>query len=83
MGLGAPQPYTFVHTSLEHVPEPDWAGFVRRQHGWVEAGGRLILTSYPERGARDVDVAGVVSDAGLELGGVLRPADHTVVWIPA
>ena len=78
-----PQRYTFVRTNLEYVPPEDRASFVLRQHRWVEPGGRMILCYYPDRSGAIVDVPGCVADVGLELGGVLRPTDHTIVWLPA
>jgi 2-polyprenyl-3-methyl-5-hydroxy-6-metoxy-1,4-benzoquinol methylase len=77
-----PRRYTFVRSSIETVPVEDRGAFVRRQHSWVEPGGRLILCWYPDQTGPVLDVPRLVEDCNLEIGGILRPDDHTVVWVP-
>ena len=78
-----PQQYTFVRTSVEYVPPADRPEFVLRQHSWVESEGRLIVCWYPDRYGEPIDVLALMADCGFEVGGVLRPQDHTIVWVPA
>lgn len=69
--------WTFVYSLLDLSPPELWCEWLRRLHGWVEPGGRLIIGSYGGRTppSDPVDVAGVFDRCGLRVGGVSHGGD--------
>jgi 8-oxo-dGTP pyrophosphatase MutT (NUDIX family) len=71
------QKFRYVHTRLEYVPEHHRAEFVQRQLGWVEPGGRLLITV---ASLDELQAAGIKADGSLVRD---RPAKRPVyvAWL--
>jgi hypothetical protein len=63
--------WTYVYSLLELAPTDLRCEWLRRLHGWVDAGGRLIIGSYGSRSRNlaPVDVAQIFGWCGFEVAG--------------
>jgi len=73
--------YDFVRTNLEYVPPADHIEFVSRQFAAVAPGGRLIVCHYRNPDEPDVDVGGIVAQAGFPVAGRIEAPGVSAVWI--
>jgi SAM-dependent methyltransferase len=73
--------YDFVRTNLEYVPRADRAELVRRQHGAVAPGGRLIVCHYRNAGDAPARPGEVVVRAGFAVAGATEAPGVEAVWI--
>jgi hypothetical protein len=75
--------YDFVRTTLDYVPEPDQAVFIRRQHAAVAPGGRLIVSHYRNPDEPELDPGAAIERAGYTVSGRASAPGVSVAWTDA